>query len=88
MSAPKVDVLGEIKAAIKRTSPTTHFNERANLWAAHDAVAELIDAVRAAEALAVCCMAIDCYSRDELYDSAEANRAIFAKALARIGGAA
>lgn len=40
----KVDVLANIKDAIKRTSPTTHFNERANLWATHDAMAELMHA--------------------------------------------
>lgn len=40
----KVDVLANIKDAIKRTSPTTHFNERANLWATHDAMAELMQA--------------------------------------------
>lgn len=42
----KVDVLENIKGAIKRTSPTTHFNERANLWATHDAVDELIEAAK------------------------------------------
>jgi len=40
----KVDVLANIKDAIRRTSPTTHFNERANLWATHDAMAALIQA--------------------------------------------
>ena len=38
----QVNPLAVIEAAIKRTSPTTHFNERAHLWAAHAAVAELI----------------------------------------------
>jgi hypothetical protein len=62
----KVDVLEVLKDAIKRTSPTSHFNERANLWATHDAVAELMAAAEDARYALLSC--IDALSSDEQSD--------------------
>lgn len=47
----KIDVLAVLELAIKRTSPTTNFKDRANLWAAHGVIADLIDAARSAQHL-------------------------------------
>lgn len=41
----------------------------------------LVDAVEAAKALAVCCMATDCYSREEIEDMARATKPTFDAAL-------
>lgn len=84
----KVDVLEVIKDAIKRTSPTTHFNERANLWAAHDAVAELIEVSRPAlNELRAYISDCESYEAPELVEELVATTDRFEAALARVGGA-
>lgn len=85
----KVDVLEVIKGAIKRTSPTSHFNERANLWATHDAVAELIEAaklVNADHAAPHDCYATGPLTGDRYLDLIRCPGCQLAAALARVGG--
>lgn len=49
-------------------------------------VAQMLDALRSAEALAFCCMAEDCYSRREIRDMAEASAPRYTAAIAAENG--